>query len=124
MVFSHVMVGANNPDQSIAFYDATFGVLGVPGQRMESRAFYGSPETGMFAVGTPRDGDAATHANGGTIGFKAQSPAMIDAWHAAGVANGGTCDGEPGRRDHGDQAMYGAYLRDPVGNKLCAFCNV
>lgn len=124
MVFSHVMVGANDPDASIAFYDATMGVLGLTGTRMEDRAFYGSPETGMFAVGRPRDGDAATHANGGTIGLKASAPEQIDAWHAAGVAAGGTCDGAPGRRDYGPQPMYGAYLRDPVGNKLCAFCMV
>ncbi len=120
-LFSHVLVGATDPVASIAFYDATFAVLGVAGQKMEDRAFYGSPETGMFAVGKPRDGEAATHANGGTIGFSAADTATVDAWHAAALANGGTCEGEPGRRDYGPQPMYGAYVRDPVGNKLCVF---
>lgn len=118
--FTHVMVGADDPAASIAFYDATFATLDVPSQKMEDRAFYGEPGTGMFAVGRPRDGQAATPANGGTIGFGANDVATVDAWHAAGLAQGGTCEGAPGRRDYG-QPMYGAYLRDPVGNKLCCF---
>ena len=120
-MYSHVMVGCNEPKASLDFYDATFAELGVTGTHMEDRAFYGSPDHGMFGVGKPRDGEAATHANGGTIGFQAQSPAQVDAWHKAGLAHGGTDEGAPGRRDYGEQPMYGAYLRDPVGNKLCAF---
>lgn len=120
-MYTHVLVGCDDPDKSIAFYDATFAALGVQGQRMEDRAFYGSPEKGMFGVGRPRDGQPATHANGGTIGLQAESPEQVDAWHEAGLANGGSDEGAPGRRDYGPQPMYGAYLRDPVGNKLCAF---
>ncbi|HSG54451.1 MAG TPA: VOC family protein [Paracoccaceae bacterium] len=120
-MFTHVMIGWNDKVQSLAFYDATFGALGVTGQHHDNGAFYGSPQTGMFGLGKPRDGEPATHANGGTIGLAAANPAAVDAWHAAGLANGGTCDGEPGRRDYGPQPMYGAYMRDPVGNKLCAF---
>ncbi len=121
MMFTHVMVGCDDLGAGRAFYDATFAALGKSGQHHDNGAFYGSPETGMFGVGKPRDGEAATHANGGTIGFAALSIAEVDAWHAAGLANGGSCEGAPGRRDYGERPMYGAYMRDPVGNKLCAF---
>jgi catechol 2,3-dioxygenase-like lactoylglutathione lyase family enzyme len=76
----------------------------------------------MFGVAIPRDEQAATHANGGTIGFQAPGRAAVDAWHAAGLANGGTDEGPPGERPYGDPPVYGAYMRDPDGNKLCAFC--
>jgi len=120
-MFTHVMVGTNNPDAARKFYDETLGKLGIVGQHTPKGAFYGSPETGMFGVGTPADGEAATHANGGTIGFQAPDRAAIDAWHAAGLALGGTDEGAPGRRDMPNQPIYGAYLRDPDGNKICAF---
>ena len=74
----------------------------------------------MFGVVPPRDGNPATYANGGTIGLSANTSEQVDAWHAAGLAHGGTDEGAPGRRDFG-RPMYGAYLRDPTGNKICAF---
>jgi catechol 2,3-dioxygenase-like lactoylglutathione lyase family enzyme len=120
-LFTHVRVGSSDPAASIAFYDATFEALGVAGQHHEGiHAMYGAPESGLFMVGPPADGDAC-HANGGTIGLVAPSTAAVDAWHAAGLARGGTCEGPPGPRPYGEKPMYGAYLRDPVGNKLCAF---
>jgi catechol 2,3-dioxygenase-like lactoylglutathione lyase family enzyme len=121
-MFSHVMVGDNDPDRARKFYDATMGALGIPGQHTPRGAFYGSPESGMFGVAIPRDEQAATHANGGTIGLKAPSQQAVDAWHQAALDNGGTCEGPPGRRDMPGTKLYGAYARDPVGNKLCAFC--
>jgi catechol 2,3-dioxygenase-like lactoylglutathione lyase family enzyme len=121
-MFTHVTVGTNDPDKSRAFYDAAFGALGIAGQHTEKGAFYGSPETGMFGVTTPRDEQPATHANGGTIGFQAKDRAAVDGWHAAGLANGGSCEGPPGERPYGEPPIYGAYMRDPDGNKLCAFC--
>ena len=120
-MFTHVMIGANDIAQSRAFYDATFAAINVPTfAEREEMALYGDFAGGLFVVGKPRDGKDATHANGGTIGLKAASQAEVDAWYAAGMANGGSCEGEPGRRDWGDSKSYGAYLRDPVGNKLYA----
>jgi catechol 2,3-dioxygenase-like lactoylglutathione lyase family enzyme len=122
-MFTHVTVGTNDPDKARAFYDAVFGALGIPGQHTPKGAWYGHPDpevgSGAFFVTTPRDEQAATHANGGTIGFKAESAAQIDAWYAAGMANGGSDEGPPGPRDYG-MPLYAAYLRDPDGNKLCA----
>jgi catechol 2,3-dioxygenase-like lactoylglutathione lyase family enzyme len=120
-VFTHIVIGCNEPESSIAFYDATFSALGIAGNRMGERAYYGSYGSGFFSVGRPADGGPATHANGGTIGLAAADQAAVDAWYNAGLANGGTDEGQPGRRDMPDAKLYGAYLRDPVGNKLCAF---
>jgi len=75
----------------------------------------------MFLVTKPIDGEAATPGNGMTIGIAMASPEQADAWHAAGVANGGKAiEDPPGVRDGGSMKMYLAYLRDPDGNKLCA----
>ena len=75
----------------------------------------------MFAISRPLDGREATVANGGTVGFQAESTAAVDAWHSAGLAAGGVaCEDPPGVRDMGGFKLYLAYLRDPAGNKLCA----
>lgn len=117
-MFSHVMVGVNDLEKSKKFYDAALGAIGIgPGVANKNRYFYRTP-TGMFGISTPIDGKPATRGNGSTIGFAVSSPEQGNAWHAAGVANGGTtCEDPPGMRDGG---MYLAYLRDPDGNKLCA----
>ena len=120
-MFTHIVVGTNDPDASAAFYDATFGALGIAGNRAGEASYYGGYETGFFSVQPPRDGKTACHANGGTIGLSAGEQSQVDAWHAAGLANGGSDEGAPGRRDMGENKLYGAYLRDPTGNKLAAF---
>ena len=120
-MFSHVILGVTNLDVSKKFYDAVLGTLGVPaGVANKNRYFYRSP-TGSFGITTPINGEAACHANGGTIGFAMQSPEQADAFHATGLAHGGsTCEDPPGWRDNGVGKLYLAYLRDPDGNKLCA----
>lgn len=120
-MFSHIMIGTNDLNKAKAFYDKLLGTLGVqPGAVDRHRVFYRT-KTGTFAVSKPIDGKAATFANGGTIGFTAASPEEANAWHATGIANGGTtCEDPPGIRGMGDIKMHIAYLRDPDGNKLCA----
>ena len=120
-MFSHIMIGTNDLEKAKAFYDKLLGTLGVqPGAVDRHRVFYRT-KTGTFAVSKPIDGKAATFANGGTIGFTAASPEEANAWHATGIANGGTtCEDPPGIRGMGDIKMHIAYLRDPDGNKLCA----
>jgi len=121
-MFSHVMVGANDLEASRKFYDAALGALGIkPGVlNRDTRYFYRSP-SGVFSFTLPLDTKSAIPANGGTIGFAAQSVGQVDAFHAAGVANGGvSCEDPPGYREGPAGKMYLAYLRDPVGNKICA----
>jgi catechol 2,3-dioxygenase-like lactoylglutathione lyase family enzyme len=120
-MFSHIMVGVKDLEASRKFYDAVLGTIGVPaGAANRNRYFYRSP-SGTFGITTPINGEPATYANGGTIGFTVASPEQGDAWHAAGLANGGTtCEDPPGFRDSPAGRMYLAYLRDPDGNKICA----
>ena len=120
-MFSHVMLGVSDLEVSKAFYDALLGTLGIgPGVSDKNRYFYRSP-TGIFAITTPINGEPATHGNGSTIGFTVQSPEQGDAFHAAGIANGGTtCEEPPGFREGPSSKLYLAYLRDPDGNKICA----
>ena len=121
-MFSHIMVGTNDLERSKTFYDAVLGTLGVPPGRIDDgrRIFYAT-RTGVFSVTKPIDGKPATAANGATVGFAAASPAEADAWHAAGVANGGvSIEDPPGVREGATGRLYLAYLRDPDGNKICA----
>jgi catechol 2,3-dioxygenase-like lactoylglutathione lyase family enzyme len=124
-MFSHVMLGANDLEASRKFYDALLATLGIgPGMANNQRYFYRSP-TGTFAITTPLNGQAATHGNGGTFGFLAQSVEQVNAFHAAGLANGGiTCEDPPGYREGPAGKLYLAYLRDPTGNKICALYRV
>ena len=121
-MFSHVMIGANDIQASKKFYDAVLGALGhKPGViDPKGRCFYFT-ENGIFALSIPIDGEDASHGNGSTIGFAAATPDLADAWHEAGLANGGTtCEEPPGIREGADMKLYLAYLRDPAGNKICA----
>ncbi|WP_033923367.1 VOC family protein [Sphingomonas sp. 37zxx] len=121
-MFSHVMVGTDDIDASKAFYDAALGALGIKPGRVDpmGRVMYMHP-AGLFLLSKPIDGAPACHANGGTIGFAADSPEAADAWHAAGLAAGGTAiEDAPGFRTAAFGKLYLAYLRDPAGNKICA----
>ena len=120
-MFSHIMVGTNDLDKAKKFYDAVLGTLGIgPGMVDGNRVFYMAP-TGIFAVTKPINGQPSSIGNGGTIGFAASSAEKANAWHAAGLAAGGTtCEDPPGVREGRAGKLYLAYLRDPDGNKICA----
>jgi len=122
-MFSHVVLGTNDIAAAKAFYDAALGALGY-GEGMEipeaNRVIYSS-EQGALMITIPINGEAATFANGGTVGFSAPSPESVDSFHAAGLAAGGTDEGAPGPRP-AIPGSYAAYLRDPTGNKLVAWC--
>lgn len=122
-MFSHIVVGSNDIDKAQRFYDAIFGVLRVaPGGRddRKGRLYYRDGHV-LYMVTRPINDKPASFANGGTIGFSAENAEQVQAWYAAGLANGGTsCEGLPGLRDDGAGKRHLAYLRDPDGNKLCA----
>lgn len=119
-VFSHTCVGAKDLGKSAAFYDAALAPLGVKnlGPFGDSAILYGKSKP-AFLVLKPGNGEAPS-GNGVTIGFAAAAPAAVDAFHAAGLAAGGSNEGAPGPRGHLPGA-YAAYLRDPAGNKICAY---
>jgi catechol 2,3-dioxygenase-like lactoylglutathione lyase family enzyme len=118
-VFSHVMVGSDDIAASKTFYDAIFAAFGGPEAVIDAKGRLTYQHNGsVFIVTQPINGAPACGANGGTIGFK-MNPEQANAWHAAGLANGGTaCEDPPGPRE--GSPFYLAYLRDPAGNKLCA----
>jgi catechol 2,3-dioxygenase-like lactoylglutathione lyase family enzyme len=121
-MLSHLMIGADDVEKSKAFYDAALGALGVREGRIDpkGRATYVHNGT-IFMLSKPIDGEAACGANGGTIGFAAADAAAADAFHAAGLAAGGTAiEDAPGWRENNGMKLYLAYLRDPSGNKICA----
>ncbi len=121
-MFSHVMIGSNDIERSKKFYDALFAAIGGKPAIADpkGRLMY-LHNGGVFMVTKPIDGKPASHANGGTIGFAVNDQAEADAWHKAGIANGGVAiEDPPGVRDGGKVKLYLAYLRDPDGNKICA----
>ncbi|MDE2368310.1 MAG: VOC family protein [Burkholderiales bacterium] len=125
-MFSHVMIGSNDIERSKRFYDAVLGVLGAgePVRNQNStgqtRLFY-RHDGSSFGVTEPINRESASCANGGTIGFKCQSPEQVQRFHDVAVAHGGTSiEGPPGLREGSLGAMFLAYVRDPDGNKLCA----
>ena len=125
-MFNHIMVGSSDIERSKRFYDAVLGTLGA-GEPLRNKA--GSGHTRLFyrhdgstfCVTEPINGEEVTFANGGTIGFKCNSPEQVREFHDAAIAHGGkSIEDAPGLRDGSLGAMYLAYVRDPDGNKLCA----
>ncbi|KHK93353.1 VOC family protein [Novosphingobium malaysiense] len=122
-MYSHVCVGSDDLAKAKTFYDAVFEALGAAPIMADiegGRIAYAN-KGANFMVCTPINGEPATYANGGTIGFSCDSPDVVDAWHKAGCEAGGTsCEDPPGVREFPFGKLYLAYLRDPDGNKLCA----
>jgi catechol 2,3-dioxygenase-like lactoylglutathione lyase family enzyme len=120
-VFSHVMIGTNDLGKAKTFYDRLLGTLGVAPATIDRHRIFYRTNSGVFSVSKPINGEPATPANGGTIGFACNSPQQADAWYAAGLANGGIpCEEPPGLREIPTGKFYVAYLRDLDGHKLCA----
>jgi len=121
---SYITIGTDDLDRATAFYDPVLGALGAERLWVQGTwAGYGpeGDDHGMVLLCAPFDGEPARAGNGIMIGLAAQSPAQVDAFHAAALANGGTCEGPPGPRPSFGEGYYLAYVRDPVGNKLSAF---
>ncbi len=119
-MFSHIMVGTDDLARAKTFYDAVLGTLGVPPGAVDRHRIFWRTPTGVFSVSLPIDGKPASAGNGSTFGFVCKTVEQVDAWHAAGIANGGTtCEDPPGVREGAAGRLYLAYLRDPDGNKIC-----
>ena len=127
-MYSHITVGTSNLRRAMAFYDATLAPLGLTRKRtFKIAASYAPPDfSGVnepFWVLRPYDGEAASAGNGVTVAFDAATRAAVDAFHAAAFASGGQDAGPPGLREHYHPNYYGAYARDPDGNKVCVVCH-
>ncbi len=121
---SYITLGADDIERATAFYDAVFGALGHRRVwRQGTWAGYGpeGDDHGVILVCSPFDEQPARAGNGVMVGLHAESPAQVDAFHAAALAHGGSCEGAPGPREAYGEGYYLAYVRDPTGNKLSAF---
>ena len=125
-MFSHIMLGADDLDASRAFYDATIEAIGGKPGRTDDKGRTSWIHNGsVFMISKPINDQPASCGNGSTIGFGCDSEDMVDAWHEAGVAAGGTAiEDPPGIRGNAFGKLYLAYLRDPAGNKVCALYRV
>ncbi len=124
-MISHITVGSNDIARAKAFYERVMAPLGYV-RIMEGDDYfaYGEAEgaPARFWVVTPFDGRSAKRGNGWHCAFLAPSRAAVDAFHAAALATGGRDEGAPGPRPQYSETYYGAYVRDPDGNKLQAVC--
>ncbi|WP_420477323.1 VOC family protein [Noviherbaspirillum sp. ST9] len=127
-MFSHIFVGVSDFDRALSFYDPLMAVLGVrPRFCDRSRPWAGwqsnpGPRP-LFLIGRPFDQQPHAAGNGQMTAFLAESRAIVNEAFAAALANGGTSEGEPGLRPEYHEHYYGAYFRDPDGNKLCVACH-
>jgi len=120
-MFSHVTIGTNNLTRAVAFYDVVLAPLGierVPSKYPNWAAWQRPSEAEKFWVGQPFNGMPASQGNGCMTAFIAASRTAVDAAHAAAIAAGGVDEGPPGLRASYAPDYYGAYVRDPDGNKL------
>lgn len=124
-MIGYVTIGSNDIERSCVFYDAALAPLDYartfceggwagygPGGKKEGLEIY---------IATPENGKPATLGNGSMLAFKASSRAAVDAFHAAALKSGGSDEGAPGVRGQYDPPFYGAYVRDPEGNKFAAY---
>jgi catechol 2,3-dioxygenase-like lactoylglutathione lyase family enzyme len=128
-MFSHITVGCNDIEHSAAFYDALLAPIGLRRRPVTpdggpAAACWVLPNQSLprFYIYQPYDRAPASVGNGSMSAFLAPSEAAVDAAYMAGLANGGTDDGKPGERIHYGVGYYGAYLRDPDGNKVHVVC--
>ena len=127
-MFSHIFVGVGDFERALLFYDALMSTLGIE-PRFCDRArpwagWQSHPDPRpLFLIGAPHDRLGHEPGNGQMVAFLAKSRAVVDAAYAMALAKGGTSEGPPGPRPEYHENYYGAYFRDPDGNKLCVACH-
>ncbi len=120
-MLAYLTLGTNDKEKAFAFYDAVLGEMGAKRFFANDRLqFYGvAPGQPMFAIGAPYEG-AATAGNGVMPAIAVADKETVDRVYAKAREMGAACEGEPGNRM---PTFYGAYFRDPDGNKICV-CKV
>ncbi|HEY2773811.1 MAG TPA: VOC family protein [Candidatus Binatia bacterium] len=123
-MYSHVTLGTNDFDRAARFWDAVMAALGHPVLfKAPTVLAYGTPTGEKLFILSPFDGGAAGPGNGVHAAFKVDSRRTVDEFHRVALANGGSDEGAPGLRPHYHPNYYGAYVRDPDGNKVQAVCH-
>ena len=127
-MISHVFIGITDFAPALAFYSALMDALGLQRKFADEQqcwAGWMAPDKPrpLFVIGRPFDGAAHQAGNGQMTALLAASRALVDQAYAAALAHGGSCEGPPGLRPHYHPNYYGAYMRDPDGNKLCVCCH-
>ncbi|AOJ67116.1 glyoxalase [Burkholderia ubonensis] len=126
-MFSHICVGVSDLARAYDFYAPLCGALGLRLKFREPDGWCGwmpaDADRPLFFIGQPLDGGPPAPGNGHTIAFDAATRELVDRCHALALQRGGTCEGPPGLRPHYHPDYYGAYFRDPDGNKLCVVCH-
>ena len=127
-MIGYVTLGTDDLDRARAYYDALLGTIGA--RRLMQ---FGDEDGGFTMYGTsmaqpalvitrPYDKGPADCGNGNMVAIVMDSRDKVDAFYAKALELGGTDEGPPGlRTEECDTAFYGAYFRDPEGNKFCAF---
>jgi catechol 2,3-dioxygenase-like lactoylglutathione lyase family enzyme len=127
-MFSHIFVGVSDFERALSFYSAVLGGLGIEARFCDrSRPWAGWQSPGeprpLFLIGKPFDGQPPHRGNGQMVAFLASTRALVDGAYATALVHGGTAEGAPGLRPEYHANYYGAYFRDPDGNKLCVACH-
>lgn len=128
-MFSHIFVGISDFDRALAFYTPLMEALEADLRFCDpTRPWAGwQSDPGprpLFLIGRPFDGQPHEHGNGQMVAFAAKTRNAVDTAYRLALAHGGTSEGEPGLRPEYHQHYYGAYFRDPDGNKLCVVCHL
>ncbi len=123
-MFSHITLGTMDWPRARPFWIAIMAVLDHPILLEHDAGIAFGPAIGMKTfIGPAFDGNPPAPGNGVHIAYLAKDRTTVDAFHAAALANGGSDEGAPGLRPHYHPGYYGAYVRDPDGNKLQAVCH-
>ncbi|MGW8393728.1 VOC family protein [Pseudoduganella sp. HUAS MS19] len=127
-MISHTFLGVADFERAYRFHAAVMAALGHAQRFCDAGKPWAAwqPAGGgrpLFLIGRPYDGQPAAPGNGPMIALLAPSRAAVDAAHAAALANDGSCEGPPGLRPHYHANYYGAYFRDPDGNKIGVCCH-
>lgn len=128
-MFSHIFVGVKDFDRALAFYRALFSVLEIHERFCEPEKPWAGWQTEpgprpLFIIGAPYDRQPHAPGNGQMVAFLAAERGTVDSAHNTALAYGGISEGAPGLRPEYHAHYYGAYFRDPEGNKLCVACHV
>ncbi|QLC25042.1 VOC family protein [Parasphingopyxis algicola] len=123
-MFGHITLGCDNWERAKPFWLAVMDVLGHPlFMETDAGAAFGEATGQKTFIGPAFNGEPAAPGNGVHIAYLAKDRETVDAFYAAAMAHGGSDEGPPGLRPHYHPNYYGAYVRDPDGNKLQAVCH-